>query len=147
MERRGGRGGDRGGFGRRDDRGGGRFGGGRGFGGGGGDGGFDRPKPVKIGEEYDVKITDVGAKGDGITKVENFIVFVPGAKKGEEIRIRIKEVARSFAIGEKVGASSKPIESEETEEAEKSEEQESESGDVEDVEEEEEEDAASDDEE
>jgi len=113
MERRG-----RGGFGRRDDRP--RFGGGHGgFGGGGG--GFDRPKPVKIGEEYDVKITDVGAKGDGITKVENFIVFVPGAKKGEEIRIRIKEVARSFAIGEKVGASSKS-DDEETEKSEESEE-------------------------
>ncbi|MCX6816162.1 MAG: TRAM domain-containing protein, partial [Candidatus Aenigmarchaeota archaeon] len=40
-----------------------------------------------MGEEYDVTITDVGAKGDGITKVENFIVFVNGAKKGEKCRI------------------------------------------------------------
>ena len=93
--------------------GGGRGGGGGGFGrGGGGRGGFggggfrehdDKPKPIKIGEEHDVKITDVGAKGDGITKIENFIVFVAGAKKGEECRIRIKEVASRFAIGEKVG--------------------------------------------
>lgn len=99
MERRGRRG--FGGGGRRE----GGFGG-RGFGGGGGfrrD--FDKPKPVKIGEEYDVTITDVGAKGDGITKVENFIVFVGGAKKGEHCRIRIKEVANKFAIGEKIGAS------------------------------------------
>lgn len=98
----------RGGFGRDRDRGGrGGFGGG-GFGGGHGGGGFgrsfsDKPKPVKVGEEYDVKITDVGAKGDGITKVENFIVFVPGASKGEECRVRIKEVANKFAIAEKVG--------------------------------------------
>lgn len=122
MERRGRGGGrGRGGFGRRDDRP--RFGGGdRGFGGGG----FDRPKPVKIGEEYDVKITDVGAKGDGITKVENFIVFVPGAKKGDEIRIRIKEVARSFAIGEKVGAGKAKEETEEETEAEESEAEEAE---------------------
>ncbi|MBI5061211.1 MAG: TRAM domain-containing protein [Candidatus Aenigmarchaeota archaeon] len=124
MERRG-RGGGRGGFGRRDDRGGrgGFGGGGRGFGGGG----FDRPKPIKVGEEYDVKITDVGAKGDGITRVENFIVFVPGAKKGDEIRIRIKELARSFAIGEKIGEGSKKQEDEEekeeTEEAEETEEE------------------------
>lgn len=88
-----------------------RGGGGRGGFGGGGFGRrpsferFDKPKPVKIGEEYDVKITDVGAKGDGITKVENFIIFVHGAKKGEECRIRIKEVANKFAIAEKVGAS------------------------------------------
>lgn len=106
MERRrfgggGGRGGGRGGFGggRRE----GGFGGGRGGFGGGRD--FDKPKPVKVGEEYDVEITDVGAKGDGITKVENFIVFVNGGKKGEKCRIRIKEVANKFAIADKVGAS------------------------------------------
>ncbi len=102
----------------------------RGFGGGRGGfrrgGGFqnDRPKPVKVGEEYDVKITDTGTKGDGITKVENFIVFVANAKKGEECRIKIKEVAQRFAIGEKVGESSGESsgKSEETEQAEESEE-------------------------
>ena len=128
-ERRERRGPGGGGFGR------GGGGGGRGFGGGGGGGGFrrnddfDKPKPIKIGEEHDVKITDVGAKGDGITKIENFIVFVAGAKKGEECRIRIKEVASRFAIGEKIGssgsseseASSESDESEETQESEESE--------------------------
>ena len=120
MERRGGFGrsggghsGGRGGFG----GGGGRHeGGSGGFGrsGGFGHGGFDnKPKPVKVGEEYDVEITDVGAKGDGITKVENFIVFVSGAKKGEKCRIRIKEVANKFAIGEKVGAGGSSEESSE----------------------------------
>jgi len=77
------------------------------FGGGGRDyNEFDKPKPVKIGEEYDVKITDVGARGDGITKIENFIVFVTGTKKGESCRIKIKEVSSRFAVGEKVGESS-----------------------------------------
>jgi predicted RNA-binding protein with TRAM domain len=114
--RGGGHSGGRGGFG----GGGRREGGGGGFGRGGfGHGGFDnKPKPVKVGEEYDVEITDVGAKGDGITKVENFIVFVAGAKKGEKCRIRIKEVANKFAIGEKVGAgSSEGNESESKEES------------------------------
>src|SRR3989338_4597972 len=114
----GGRGG--GGFGR---GGGGRGGGGFGRGGGGFGGGGrfrendDKPKPIKIGEEHDVKITDVGAKGDGITKIENFIVFVAGAKKGEECRIRIKEVASRFAIGEKVGPAKGGAEGESTEES------------------------------
>ena len=103
------RGGSGGGFGR---GGGGHGGGGGGFRGGGGGGfrrndDFDKPKPIKIGEEHDVKITDVGAKGDGITKIENFIVFVAGAKKGEECRIRIKEVASRFAVGEKIGPAGK----------------------------------------
>lgn len=98
---------------------------GRGGGGGGGFGrrpSFDKPKPVKLGEEYDVKITDVGAKGDGITKIENFIIFVHGAKKGEECRIRIKEVANKFAIGEKVGESEPREETEESSETSESEE-------------------------
>ncbi len=98
----------RGGFGR--DRG--------GFGGGGG--GFrdrfdDKPKPVKVGDEYDVEITDVGAKGDGITKVENFIIFVPNGKKGEKCKIKIKEVANKFAIGEKVGEGAEESDEEEKE--------------------------------
>ena len=123
MERRGGFGrsggghsGGRGGFGGGGGR---REGGGGGFGRGGfGHGGFDnKPKPVKVGEEYDVEITDVGAKGDGITKVENFIVFVAGAKKGEKCRIRIKEVANKFAIGEKVGAGSESSEGSSSEES------------------------------
>src|SRR3989344_9396182 len=89
-----------------------RFGGGRGGFRRDGDFQSDRPKPVKVGDEYDVKITDTGTKGDGITKVENFIVFVHNAKKGETCRIKIKEVAQRFAIGEKVGeAASAPEES------------------------------------
>lgn len=88
---------------------------------GGFQGGFDKPKPVKIGQEFDVTITDVGAKGDGITKVENFIVFVNGGRKGEQCRIRIKEVANKFAIADKVGASEGTEEKEESSGSEESE--------------------------
>jgi predicted RNA-binding protein with TRAM domain len=37
--------------------------------------------PVQEGEEYDVVIEAVGEKGDGIAKVKNFVLFVPGTKK------------------------------------------------------------------
>jgi predicted RNA-binding protein with TRAM domain len=85
-----------------------RFGGGRGFGRGGG--GFrndrfsDEPKPVKVGEEYDVEITETGSRGDGIARVNNFVVFVNGAKQGEKTKIKITDVRNRFAIGEKAGA-------------------------------------------
>jgi len=88
-------------------RGGGFRGGGRGGGswGRGGDrGGYDLPKPVKVGEEYDVEISEVGSKGDGIARVKNFVVFVTGVKQGEKAHIKIKEVRNRFAIGEKTGA-------------------------------------------
>jgi len=64
----------------------------------------DVPKPVKVGEEYDVEISEVGSRGDGIARVKNFVVFVNGAKQGEKVKIKIKEVRMRFAIGEKVGA-------------------------------------------
>ncbi|MEM7819098.1 MAG: TRAM domain-containing protein [Candidatus Aenigmatarchaeota archaeon] len=62
---------------------------------------IDLPKPVKVGEEYDVEINEVGSKGDGIARVKNFVVFVNGTKKGDKVHIRIKEVRNRFAIGEK----------------------------------------------
>lgn len=63
---------------------------------------IDLPKPVKVGEEYDVEINEVGSKGDGIGRIKNFVVFVGGTKKGDKVHIRIKEVRNRFAIGEKV---------------------------------------------
>jgi len=93
-ERRGFGGGREGGF---------RSGGFRGGGFGRGPPRESKPKPIKEGEEYTVKITDVGAKGDGIAKIENFIVFVPGTKKGDEVKIRIKQVSERFAVAEKIG--------------------------------------------
>lgn len=64
----------------------------------------DIPKPVKVGEEYDVEISEVGTRGDGIARIKNFVVFINGAKQGEKTRIKIKEVRNRFATGEKVGA-------------------------------------------
>jgi len=77
---------------------------GRGFDRGGDRGGGSfREAPVHSGEEYDVEITDVAAKGDGIAKVQGFIIFVAGTRKGDRCRIRINEVRNRFAIGEKIG--------------------------------------------
>ncbi len=87
------------------DRGRGGFGG-RGDFRGRGRGGYDIPKPVKVGEEYDVEISEVGSKGDGICRIKNFIVFVNGAKKGEKIKIKITDVMSRFAVAEKVGKAS-----------------------------------------
>lgn len=58
--------------------------------------------PVNEGEEYDVKIEDTGRDGDGITKIEGFVVFVSGAKVGDEVKIRINSTRRNFAFAEVV---------------------------------------------
>ena len=61
-----------------------------------------RAKPVKVGEEYDVEISEIGSKGDGIARVKNFVVFVENSKKGEKARIKIREVHNKFALADKI---------------------------------------------
>lgn len=58
--------------------------------------------PVQEGEEYDVKIEDIAKKGDGIARIEGFVIFVAGTKVGDEVRIQVDSVKRNFAIGHKV---------------------------------------------
>ena len=66
----------------------------------------NRPRsfsPVKIGDELDVKIEAVGEKGDGIAKIEGFVLFIPGVKEGDEVRIRVTKVLRKVGFAEVVG--------------------------------------------
>lgn len=93
--------------------------GGRRFGGGGRRFFGERdqqPKPVKVGEEYDVEISEVGSRGDGIARIKNFVVFINGAKQGEKTHIKITEVRNRFAVGEKTEASAESGEEEAVEE-------------------------------
>lgn len=59
--------------------------------------------PVKEGEEYDVEIIGDGSRydgkiqervptGDGIAKVDNFVVIVPNKKKGDKCKIKITAI-------------------------------------------------------
>lgn len=58
--------------------------------------------PLEEGEEYDVKIEDVGKEGDGITRINGFVVFVPDTKAGDEVRVKIVSVRRRFGFAEKI---------------------------------------------
>jgi len=105
------------GFGGRGPRRGGFGGRGRSFGGPRFDRFSDEPKPVNVGEEYDVEISEVGSRGDGIARVKNFVVFVADSKQNEKVRIKIKEVRERFAIGEKIGPAQGEVASSEKTEA------------------------------
>jgi len=49
-----------------------------------------------VGKEYEVEITEISRKGDGIARVKGFVVFVQNGKPGKT-RIKITEVADRFA--------------------------------------------------
>lgn len=50
---------------------------------------------LKKNEEYNVEILDNGFMGEGIAKIDNQVVFVPGTIKGEKVRIKILKVNSS----------------------------------------------------
>lgn len=66
--------------------------------------------PVKEGDELEVKIEAVGEKGDGIAKVDGFVLFVPKTKAGEVVKIRVTRVLKNVGFAEKIGESKAPIE-------------------------------------
>ena len=74
--------------------------------------------PVNVGDEVDVKIEAVGDKGDGIAKIKGFVLFIPNAKEGEEVKVKITKVLRRVGFAEVVGAGSVPAEEAPAEEAE-----------------------------
>jgi predicted RNA-binding protein with TRAM domain len=59
--------------------------------------------PVKENQELEVVIDDIGSRGDGISKIQGFLIFVPRSKIGERVRVRIVSVGEKFAIAEKMG--------------------------------------------
>ena len=50
-------------------------------------------------EEYQVEIIDNGIEGEGIAKIDDFTVFIPGLIKGEKAKIKIVKVLSSYAYG------------------------------------------------
>ena len=83
---------------------GGGYSGGRRSGGGYGD--RNRPRrfrhsPVKVGEQYDVTIEAISNRGDsGVAKIEGFVIFVPGTKVDEKIKVKITKVGNGYATAE-----------------------------------------------
>jgi predicted RNA-binding protein with TRAM domain len=59
--------------------------------------------PVKVGEEYDVKIEAMSKRGDaGVAKIEGMVIFVANTKEGDEVKIKISRVGMGYAIADVV---------------------------------------------
>jgi len=60
------------------------------------------PSPVKVGEEHEVTVEEISRRGDGIAKIQNFVIFVPRTKVGDKVKIRITRVSSRYATAERV---------------------------------------------
>ena len=75
--------------------------------------GFDKsfpPKPVELGKEYNVEIEETSHRGEGITRIEGLVVFVPNSKPGDKLRIKITNIGRKFAEAETIAATEETAE-------------------------------------
>ena len=54
---------------------------------------------LKKNEEYIVEIIDNGFQGEGIAKIDNMVIFIPNAIKGEKTKIKILKVTSKVAYG------------------------------------------------
>lgn len=76
----------------------------RGFGGAGGS--SFGPKPVEVGKEYEVDITELSRRGEGIARVQGLVVFVKNTKPNDHVKVRITRISSRFAEGELAAATS-----------------------------------------
>jgi predicted RNA-binding protein with TRAM domain len=56
---------------------------------------------VEAGQEYDVKIESMSRRGDsGVARIQGLVVFVSGARTGDQVRIKITKIGSGFATAE-----------------------------------------------
>ncbi|MEM1590291.1 MAG: TRAM domain-containing protein [Candidatus Bathyarchaeia archaeon] len=63
---------------------------------------FFHRAPVKENQELEVVIDDIGSRGDGIARIQGYLIFVPNSRIGERVKVRIISAGGKFAIAEKI---------------------------------------------
>jgi predicted RNA-binding protein with TRAM domain len=61
---------------------------------------FSEEKPVKVGDEMDITITEISRRGDGVARVQGYVIFIPSGKQGQQARIKVTTIRPNFAIAE-----------------------------------------------
>jgi predicted RNA-binding protein with TRAM domain len=61
--------------------------------------GFKR-RPIELGEELEVDITELSPKAEGITRVQGWVIHVPNPKPGEHVKIKITRMGDKAANAE-----------------------------------------------
>ena len=65
--------------------------------------------PIQVGDEIDVTIEAVGEKGDGLAKINGFVLFIPGVKEGQHVKVRVTKVLRKVGFADVVGVGTEAL--------------------------------------
>ena len=58
---------------------------------------IERPPPLAVGRQLSVTIHDIAFGGEGVARVDDFVIFIPLVIVGEEVEVEITELKRRFA--------------------------------------------------
>jgi translation initiation factor 2 subunit 2 len=50
------------------------------------------------GDEIEVLIQDVGRMGDGLAKMDKFVIYVPGVAKGTRVKVKVEKVSGTTVV-------------------------------------------------
>jgi predicted RNA-binding protein with TRAM domain len=53
-----------------------------------------------MGKEYEVEITETSPQGEGIARIQGFVVRVANAKRGDHVKIKITKISAMTANAE-----------------------------------------------
>ena len=59
----------------------------------------DTANTLREGDIIEITISDVGKKGDGVGKMFDYLVIVPGTIKGAKIHAKITKISAKTAFG------------------------------------------------
>jgi predicted RNA-binding protein with TRAM domain len=54
-------------------------------------------EPVRVGKGYEAVITGMSRQGDGVARVQGFVVSVKNAKAGQKVKVKVEKVGNRYA--------------------------------------------------
>jgi predicted RNA-binding protein with TRAM domain len=63
---------------------------------------YFKEKPVKVGDVVELTISEISRRGDGLARLQGYVIFVPHTNKGDTVKAKITQVLPSHALGEVV---------------------------------------------
>ena len=58
----------------------------------------EQSRALVPGDEIEVLIQDVGRMGDGLAKMDKFVIYVPGVAKGSRVKVKVEKVSGTTVV-------------------------------------------------
>lgn len=59
----------------------------------------EKKDALEEGKVYELGVLEISRRGDGVSRVDRFTIFIPGGKKGETYNVHIEKISGNIAFG------------------------------------------------